>query len=88
MDVSHFYETAAATTFINLVLKESDNNVKLIVLDRLDALRSKHGSVFDNLIMDVLQVLSRYSYTLGFPFVNSHITAPTSKYGGKLPALP
>ena len=52
--------TAAATTFINLVVKESDNNVKLIVLDRLDALRSKHGHVFDNLIMDVLQVLSRY----------------------------
>ncbi|KAI0271474.1 coatomer beta subunit [Gloeopeniophorella convolvens] len=49
---------AAATTFINLVAKESDNNVKLIVLDRLDALRSKHGHVFDNLIMDVLQVLS------------------------------
>ena len=41
-------------------MKESDNNVKLIVLDRLDALRSKHGHVFDNLIMDVLQVLSRY----------------------------
>jgi coatomer subunit beta len=41
-------------------VKESDNNVKLIVLDRLDALRSKHGHVFDNLIMDVLQVLSRY----------------------------
>ncbi|KAH9082282.1 coatomer beta subunit [Lactarius deliciosus] len=49
---------AAATTFIKLVSKESDNNVKLIVLDRLDALRSKHGHVFDNLIMDVLQVLS------------------------------
>ncbi|KAI0005525.1 coatomer beta subunit [Russula compacta] len=49
---------AAATTLINLVLKESDNNVKLIVLDRLDALRSKHGQVFDNLITDVLQVLS------------------------------
>ncbi|KAI0307627.1 coatomer beta subunit [Multifurca ochricompacta] len=49
---------AAATTFINLVLKESDNNVKIIVLDRLDVLHSKHGHVFDNLIMDVLQVLS------------------------------
>ena len=49
---------AAASTFINLVVKESDNNVKLIVLDRLDTLRSKHGHVFDGLIMDVLQVLS------------------------------
>lgn len=31
--------TAAATTFIELVVKESDNNVKLIVLDRLEELK-------------------------------------------------
>ncbi|KAF8204126.1 coatomer protein [Pholiota molesta] len=49
---------AAASCFITLVIKESDNNVKLIVLDRLDNLRSKHGHVLDGLIMDVLQVLS------------------------------
>jgi coatomer subunit beta len=49
---------AAASCFIQLVIKESDNNVKLIVLDRLDTLRSKHGHVLDGLIMDVLQVLS------------------------------
>ncbi|PPQ96152.1 hypothetical protein CVT26_004787 [Gymnopilus dilepis] len=49
---------AAASCLINLVIKESDNNVKLIVLDRLDNLRSKHGHVLDSLIMDVLQVLS------------------------------
>ncbi|KAF8971859.1 coatomer protein [Flammula alnicola] len=49
---------AAASCFINLVIKESDNNVKLIVLDRLDNLRAKHGHVLDGLIMDVLQVLS------------------------------
>ncbi|KAF8131427.1 adaptin N terminal region-domain-containing protein [Boletus edulis] len=49
---------AAASCFVNLVVKESDNNVKLIVLDRLDALRSKHGAILDGLIMDVLQVLS------------------------------
>ncbi|KAF8640580.1 hypothetical protein AX17_000242 [Amanita inopinata Kibby_2008] len=49
---------AAASCLINLVVKESDNNVKLIVLDRIEALRSKHGQVLDSLIMDVLQVLS------------------------------
>jgi vesicle coat complex subunit len=86
--MSHFQETAAATTFINLVLKESDNNVKLIVLDRLDTLRSKHGPVFDNLIMDVLQVLSRYFCTPIFPFIDSHTAALTLKYVGKLPASP
>ncbi|EIW87463.1 coatomer protein [Coniophora puteana RWD-64-598 SS2] len=49
---------AAASCFVNLVIKESDNNVKLIVLDRLDTLRAKHEHVLDGLIMDVLQVLS------------------------------
>ena len=49
---------AAASCFINLVIKESDNNVKLIVLDRLETLRAKHDHVLDGLIMDVLQVLS------------------------------
>lgn len=52
---------AAASCFVNLVIKESDNNVKLIVLDRLDTLRSKHGHILDSLIMDVLQILSRYN---------------------------
>jgi len=33
------------------------------VLDRLDNLRAKHDHVLDGLIMDVLQVLSRYLYS-------------------------
>ncbi|PIL31535.1 hypothetical protein GSI_06237 [Ganoderma sinense ZZ0214-1] len=49
---------AAASCYITLVQKGSDNNAKLIVLDRLDALRSKHGHVLDPLIMDILQILS------------------------------
>ncbi|KAF7359278.1 Coatomer subunit beta [Mycena sanguinolenta] len=49
---------AAASALIDIVIKESDNNVKIIVLDRLDNLRSRHGHVLDGLIMDVLQVLS------------------------------
>ncbi|TFK67569.1 Coatomer, beta subunit [Pluteus cervinus] len=49
---------AAASCFINLVVKESDNNVKLIVLDRLEVLRSKHEHILDTLIMDILQILT------------------------------
>ncbi|KAI9301334.1 adaptin N terminal region-domain-containing protein [Cunninghamella echinulata] len=49
---------AAASCYIELVVKESDNNVKLIVLDRLKDLHSKHEHVLDNLVMDLLQVLS------------------------------
>ncbi|ODQ56039.1 Coatomer, beta subunit [Saitoella complicata NRRL Y-17804] len=49
---------AAASKFIELVVKESDNNVKLIVLDRIDNLRRKHERTLDDLVMDVLRVLS------------------------------
>ncbi|KAG8967330.1 coatomer subunit beta [Tulasnella sp. 419] len=49
---------SAASSFIELVVKESDNNVKLIVLDRLETLRSKHEHVLDPLVMDLLRVLA------------------------------
>ena len=41
--------------------KESDNNVKIIVLDRIDTLRAKHEHVLDNLAMDILRVLTTSS---------------------------
>jgi coatomer subunit beta len=50
---------AAASCYIELIVKESDNNVKLIVLDRLEEIRNKHDRVLDDLVMDILQVLSR-----------------------------
>ena len=49
---------AAATTFCNLLAKHSDNNVKLIVLQRLDALRRRHTKVLQELVVDVLRALS------------------------------
>lgn len=49
---------AAATKFIELSIKESDNNVKLIVLDRVEQLRKKNEGTLDDLIMEVLRVLS------------------------------
>ena len=41
-------------------MKESDNNVKLIVLDRLMSLRgvASHERVLQELVMDILRVLS------------------------------
>ena len=50
---------AAATAFVELVSKESDNNVKLIAMDRVEALRAKHEHVIDGLAMDILRVLTR-----------------------------
>ncbi|PWN44690.1 putative SEC26 [Ceraceosorus guamensis] len=49
---------ATASALIELVVKESDNNVKLIVLSRLDSLRQRHDHVIDPLVMDLLRVLS------------------------------
>lgn len=50
---------AAAGAFAELIVKEADNNVKLIVLGRFDTLRSKHEHVLDGMVMDILKVLSR-----------------------------
>lgn len=52
-------DLAAATCYIDLAVKESDNNVKLIVLDRLDNLLSKQERKLDDLVMDILRILSR-----------------------------
>jgi coatomer subunit beta len=49
---------AAASKFVELAIKEPDNNVKLIVLERVDQLRQKHEGVLDDLTMEVLRVLS------------------------------
>lgn len=51
---------AAASCYVDLIIKESDNNVKLIVLDRLTALKDnpKHERVLQNLAMDITRVLA------------------------------
>ena len=49
---------AAAAKFVELSIKEADNNVKLIVLDRVDQLRKRNEGVLDDLIMEILRVLS------------------------------
>merc|ERR1719402_1430934 len=51
---------AAASCYIDLIVKESDNNVKLIVLDRLIAMKESpsHEKILQEMVMDVLRVLS------------------------------
>lgn len=51
---------AAASCYIDLIVKESDNNVKLIVLDRLIALKEHptQERVLQDLVMDILRVLA------------------------------
>lgn len=59
VDFYFFFSQAAASALIELIQKESDNNVKLIVLDRVDALQQKHAHILDGLVLDILEVLSR-----------------------------
>ncbi|XP_068657740.1 coatomer subunit beta-1-like [Aristolochia californica] len=49
---------AAANTYCQLLQSQSDNNVKLIVLDRLNELKASHRDIMFEMIMDVLRALS------------------------------
>ena len=49
---------AAAVTYTNLLNSQNDNNVQLIVLERLEALKTKHPKIIQELLMDVLRALS------------------------------
>jgi coatomer subunit beta len=48
------------TCFINLAIRESDNNVKSIILERLSELNKDHERVLEDKVMDVLRVLGRF----------------------------
>lgn len=49
---------AAASKLIELAIREADNNVKLIVLDRVDQLRIRNEGVLEDLTMEILRVLT------------------------------
>jgi coatomer subunit beta len=49
---------AAAGSYCQLLSDESDHNVKLIVLERLQGLKGKHPRVMQEMVMDVLRALS------------------------------
>ena len=50
---------AAAKCYVELIMKESDNAIKLIVLDRLLELKGNpaHERILQDLLMDILRVL-------------------------------
>ena len=41
---------AAAACYVELIVKESDNNVKIIVLDRLTDLKEQHERVLQDMV--------------------------------------
>ncbi|EGW34231.1 uncharacterized protein SPAPADRAFT_135572 [Spathaspora passalidarum NRRL Y-27907] len=46
------------TKFVELATKESDNNVKIITLERINELHKKHPGVLQELSLEILRVLS------------------------------
>jgi len=49
---------AAAVTYTNLLNSQNDNNVKMIILERLDDLKKNHSKILQELLMDILRALS------------------------------
>ena len=49
---------ACAQTYATLLNSSSDNNIKLIVLDRLSELKKHHGKVVQEILMDILRALN------------------------------
>lgn len=49
---------ASAQTYANILNNSSDNNVKLIVLDRLIDLKKNHSKILQEVLMDIMRVLS------------------------------
>ena len=49
---------AAANCYCQLIVSQSDNNVKLIVLDRLNELKQNHREVMQEMVMDILRAVA------------------------------
>ncbi|QSL66430.1 hypothetical protein MERGE_000810 [Pneumocystis wakefieldiae] len=47
-----------AQKFIDLILKEADNNVKFVILEKIEDLKRKNGNILDDLVIDVLSILT------------------------------
>merc|ERR1719478_546634 len=48
----------AISAYVTLLTEQSDNNVKLIVLDRLQELQKHHRQVMETMVMDILRALN------------------------------
>ena len=61
--------------------------MKLIVLDRVDVLQTKHEHVLDNLVLDILAVLSRSVSNLRILTAANVLAVPTLKFAERRSAL-
>ena len=69
---------AAVTAYTTLLASESENNIKLVILQRLAALRLRNEKVLQEMVMDILRTLSspnteirRQTLTLALQLLNA-----------------
>lgn len=66
LKLSYPTELAAAQivfpSLIDLILKESDNNIKLIILQKLSCVLAIANTSLDNQLLDLWKIFSRYIF--------------------------
>mmetsp|Transcript_1355 Transcript_1355/g.2356 ORF Transcript_1355/g.2356 Transcript_1355/m.2356 type:complete len:978 (+) Transcript_1355:122-3055(+) len=70
---------AAAVTYTNLLNSQNDNNVMMIVLERLEQLQKKHSKILQELLQDILRALSSPNPDICKKVLEVAMTLVTSK---------
>ena len=70
---------AAAATYTNLLNSQNDNNVMMIVLERLEQLQKKHSKILQELLQDILRALSSPNPDICSKVLDVAMTLVTSK---------
>jgi len=70
---------AAAVTYTNLLNSQNDNNVMMIVLERIGELQKKHSKILQELLQDILRALSSPNPDICKKVLDVAMTLVTSK---------
>ncbi len=70
---------AAAATYTNLLNSQNDNNVIMIVLERLEKLQKKHAKILQELLPDIMRGLSSPNPDICKKILDVAMTLVTSK---------
>ncbi|KYQ91924.1 coatomer protein complex beta subunit [Tieghemostelium lacteum] len=69
----------AASAYIDLLCNESDNNVKMIVLDKLLDIKKNNSRIMEELVMDILRALSSPNIDICKKILNIVLDSVTPK---------
>lgn len=70
---------AVASCYIDLIVKETDNNAKLLVLDNFRNLQAAHSTIVNETILDVLRVLGASDLTVRLKALDLLMAGVTSR---------